>query len=440
KMYQSELIVSETIKHLSKLQRYDGSISIWYNANPNEFLNNYALHFLTAAEAEGYYISKNMKANLTDYISQSVANLDLQSYHKYSCYSFYVLAKAGKAPMGPMNYVKEELLAKLDVLDKWLLAASFELAGLHDTATDISAKLPLTVSVADNDESFFATPLRDKALLLNCMIDLKHKRSNDLYKEMIQDMDTKEYLSTQELSFCLLATGRYLQSNPIKGTEKGSLIITDSETGKTKEISLSERVSKTNLTMKKPIISFKPASLSDRYALSLEERYKTIKPVQAERSEGIILRYNLMQENVYIDPASIKAGDRFSLVIGVELTQNNLRNNYVVSVPLPSCWEPDQVKLLNPENLDYGKEIELTENPTDLKSTRKKFALTQPTHLETRDDRVLLFFDVQNENPAFIIDLVSVTKGVFEMAPITGENMYDTRYQVSKPGLIINNK
>jgi uncharacterized protein YfaS (alpha-2-macroglobulin family) len=126
--------------------------------------------------------------------------------------------------------------------------------------------------------------------------------------------------------------------------------------------------------------------------------------------------------------------------VGVELPKKQLKNNFVVSVPLPSCWEPDQVKLLDPDTSNLLKDIELTVNPTDLESSRKKFNVAIPSHQEIRDDRVLIFFDVESYNPAFVIDLVSVTKGEFEMAPITGENMYDSRYQASTPGLKIINK
>jgi uncharacterized protein YfaS (alpha-2-macroglobulin family) len=440
KMYRSELIVSETIKHLTRVQRFDGSISLWFNSEPNEFLNNYALHFLVAAEAEGYHVPGSLKTQLTDYISQFVTNLDLHSYHKYNCYSVYVLAKAGKAPMGPMNYIKEEMLSKLDVLDKWLLAASFELAGLHDTAMDITSKLPLSLNSQDTDENFFASPLRDNALLLNCLIDLKDNKQTDIYKSMIRDMESKDYLSTQELSFCLLATGRYLQAHPFKGDERGKLVLVDRETGKTVEVSLSGRLNKIDLSGKHLEISFNPAKLAEKYALSLEERYKTLLPVQIEKSEGLTLHYNIMQNGVRVAPESIKPGDRFSIVVGVELPKKQLKNNFVVSVPLPSCWEPDQVKLLDPDTSNLLKDIELTVNPTDLESSRKKFNVAIPSHQEIRDDRVLIFFDVESYNPAFVIDLVSVTKGEFEMAPITGENMYDSRYQASTPGLKIINK
>ncbi len=436
--YNVEQQIDNTIKELSRRLMYDGSLSIWYNGSSNLFLSNYALHFLLEAENAGYYVPNTLKSNLIKYIQSSVSSIDLNNYPHYSCYGYYVLAKAGEANLGSMNYVKEEMIDRLATIDKWFLAAAYKLAGIDKTAKSISKNLDYEFFDASTEE-YFSTTIRDKAIALNCLHELQDNREDDLYSNLIIHLEHKEYLSTNELSYSLMSIGQVLKDKHMNEKREGEITITDMTSNETFNFKFTDRMKVIDIpqSWSSKLQVEVEESLSDKIVMTVVENYKSIQIKQTNSENGLALQYNFFMEGVRIDPETIKAGDRFDVVVGIEAKQTVANKNYVISIPLPACWEPDQVGLINGNSFDYGRDITLAEDINGNETNSKKYILTEPTHKEIRDDRVLFFFDLYGSNPAFKVSLTAVTKGEFEMASVKALNMYYGNYNASKAGMKI---
>ncbi len=436
--YRVEEQIDYTIQELAKRQKYDGSLSLWYNGETNQFLSNYAMHFLIAAEKEGFFVPETLKVNLLASIKNYISTIDLQNYSEYACYGYYVLAKAGEANLGSMNYMKEEMMDKLKPIDKWFLATAYKLAGIDKTAEALSKNLDYDFGHKVN-QKYFATSIRDKAIALICLYDLQDTRQNDLYTRLLLDIEHQDYLSTNELSYSLIGFGQMLKARPRKELSGGTVTVKDLDSSKELEIKLDKRMQIVNIPQdwSSNIEIDVPEGLpADNTVITVSEKFKSYSIEQKDEENGLKIRYNFFKDGVKIKPSDIKAGDRFKLVASVEMKQQIHRENYALAVPLPSCWEPDQVELLN-RNTINNQQYRLSDDPNDLGINGIECSQVNPEHFEIRDDRALFFFNLYGSSSAFVVPLTAVTKGEFEMAPLRVINMYYGNYNATKSGLKI---
>src|SRR6185437_2948221 len=103
----------------------------------------YASHFLIEAEKAGYELPPTMRSNFIRNLRVTAQQWTPAGVSGGSildqAYRLYVLALAGQPDVGAMNRLRE--VAHLPETERWILAATYELAGLADLADSLVAGL-----------------------------------------------------------------------------------------------------------------------------------------------------------------------------------------------------------------------------------------------------------------------------------------------------------
>jgi alpha-2-macroglobulin len=218
---QIEDNVRNGIERLRWFQVSNGGFSYWPGGSGG-FANGslegyelwastYASHFLIEAEKAGYALPPAMKSNLVRYLKTAAQQWTANTGSTLDqAYRLYVLALAGEADVGAMNRLREE--QHLATTERWILAASYKLAGLGDLAISLAKGDPLELDPrlpVRGPDYTFGSPLRDRAMVLQSLVTLgRLDRSEGLVKAIAAELSSLEWYSTQSVAYSLMAVAK----------------------------------------------------------------------------------------------------------------------------------------------------------------------------------------------------------------------------------------
>ncbi len=133
---ENRIAMNTILAGLSGHQLYDGSWSAWRNGRCDAWGSVAALHLLTAVDAAGVIHPSGLGAGtqwLRRYMAEAIPEEEAAAAMNARAYGCYVLALAGEAPLGWMNWL-EERAGSLNGAGRALLAGSFALAGEREKA------------------------------------------------------------------------------------------------------------------------------------------------------------------------------------------------------------------------------------------------------------------------------------------------------------------
>ncbi len=410
--------INAGIARLAKFQLDDGSFSYWQGQNKTDlWAGNYIAHFLILAKDNGYYVPAELLKKWVKFTKQQVKSSQYDVNKK--AYSLYLLAAIGEPDISTMNMLYENHLAQLSLVNKWLLASAYKLIGEEQMALALAQGL--SVQVPTNDDHWYrysyGSKLRDKAIMLNAYYKIYGKVENTLYTEILQALQSSDWLSTQSVGYSLLALAD--MSQPQDSQEiSGNLEIN----GKAKKFTTQH----------------------GKYRLSLPENVRTLKITTTNPHnsfvnyfwEGVPINYerediakNLQLERYFYDdygneinPEHIASGQSFWLEIKVGTVNNRYININEVALTqvLPTGWEIENLRALNQEYPAW---------------VQAKMRGTNIDYQDIRDDRVMWFFDYQGSSSrSFFIKLNAVTVGEYKFPATVAEAMYDQNYEAYLSG------
>jgi alpha-2-macroglobulin len=127
-------------------------------------------------------------------------------------YRLYVLARAGQPEVGAMNRLRE--MKGLQNTERWILAAAYQLAGLHDVAKAVAPHDPLSTRDYKSNDYTFGSALRDHAMVLQSLLVLGQlDKSQDLVKSISDELSSEGWYSTQSVAYSLLAMAQLAGAN-----------------------------------------------------------------------------------------------------------------------------------------------------------------------------------------------------------------------------------
>jgi uncharacterized protein YfaS (alpha-2-macroglobulin family) len=173
--------------------------------------STYASHFLIEAEKAGYALPPAMKSNLIRHLKTVAQQWTPGTGNTLDqAYRLYVLALAGEAEVGAMNRMREA--EHLPTTERWILAASYKLAGLGDLASSLAKGDPLELDERHpqtGPDYTFGSPLRDRAMVLQSLVALgRLDRSAGLVKAIAAELSSQEWYSTQSVAYSLMAVAK----------------------------------------------------------------------------------------------------------------------------------------------------------------------------------------------------------------------------------------
>ena len=411
--------VNEALKKLNAMSTADGNIAYWPGYyNYSLYLNAYALHFLVECEKKGFEVNQSLKSRLTNLcINQTSGSLeetdkvwsesgkwvDRKFISREKTYALYVLALAGSPNRSAMNYCKMSQ-GKLHISSRYLLASAYALAGDMQSFRDI---LPKTYS-RENDYVWswygFSSPVRDKALVLNALVeaDFNNPQVLQIVRTLSSDISKASYVNTNEMCYSLLALGKYSQKAIVPGGK--AVVMSNGKKigtydGKTLVINLKEKPGN---------ISIQNTGKGSIYYNLMYEGISSSGKITEEDNGLMVRRSFFNRKGEPVNPANIKQNDLVVVKISVQTTFATSLKNVVVTDILPAGLEIE-----NPR-ITATKELEWTQNQA------------YADHMDVRDDRINYFMDLEPRNiKTFYYMCRAVSKGKFVLGPVQAEAMYD---------------
>ena len=420
---------------LMGMQTADGGLAMWPGGSASwPWASVYAAHFLVEAKAAGHDVPEDFQARLLGYCRGLLErSSDSPDLIEAQAYAGYVLALAGQPPRATLSRLAELLNQKRSADDPdWLrlqtstarsnLAMAWLAAGRRDLAAELLPQiLPEPVGARQLGGNI-GSPIRDQAVLLSALLSVDPNRPQvaALAKRLADAGANGQWSTTQETSFALAALGRYLKvvgkspaydsvelwadGRMVASAEGGKALAWDLPAGKAMPAQLQVRA--------------KGAPDSRAFASWVQHGVPVRPPVDFDAGMRIRRRYLDRQGNP-IDIARLVSGD----LVQVELTLSagTPLENVVIEDLLPAGLEVENPRL-DSDAISVGV-VDRARSP------RREDRPTPPLqtgHLDARDDRVVVVARLPaGEAGRFCYVARAVTPGVYRVAPVRAECMYD---------------
>ncbi|MBT3384598.1 MAG: hypothetical protein HN778_18495 [Prolixibacteraceae bacterium] len=416
--------IRNALNKLPAFQLTNGGFGYWPGAAlVNEWGTNYVGHFILEASNSGYSVPLGMKEKWLNFQKTAARNWSptnanhngfyFRNYDLTQAYRLYTLALAGSPDLGAMNRLREKGEKSVEV--SWRLAAAYVLAGQAEAAKQLVSNLSSEIDDYNEFGGTFGSALRDKAMILETLILLEQKENAfELLKNISEEMNQREWLSTQTAAWCLSAAanfaGKYFNDEPETNFE----LLVNGE--------------KSKLRTRIPVVKLPVQSNSEgkiRIELNNKGENASFVKILARgiktgvdstlESKNLLLNLKYFDaNNREIDPASLSQGEDLKLEVTVKHPGQRVDyEKMVLSTVFPSGWEIINKRLNDiPQNQNAGFEYQ-----------------------DIRDDRVYTYFDLNmNQQKTFVFYLNAAYVGQFYQSPVSCEAMYDYSVRAQKPG------
>ncbi|MBE9469530.1 MAG: hypothetical protein IMY72_14585 [Bacteroidetes bacterium] len=381
---------------------------------------------MVEAKKLGYYLSDDLYQNWLNYTRRQAKNS--KGDIMFRVYRTYILALSGNATMSEMNLLRESKLKSMNNTQKWLLAASYSLAGLTNEAESLIQNTNTTTESYSKFSKSFGSALRDKAMILDALVTLKkYDLADKLVKDISSAISARDWYSTQTIGYSILAMGKYMNflNNGSKNVKiKGQIIMPD---GTKKSFdsnkSYSLKINK-NFGKSLKIIISNETTVKKVYS-NLSWDGVPLKSTVEDEAKNLSLNVKWYDEDGNsTDISELKQGTTFWGHFHVKNISSLKSVEEIALVQiLPSGWEIENTRLLN----------------NSLPLWTKALKLNYEEYLDIRDDRIMWFFDLYEHKPIyneldFVVKINAVTIGEFDLPPTLVEAMYNGNYKATKKG------
>ena len=406
-----QAMVQAAIRRLAGMQSYNGGFSMWPgDSDIAQWGSVYATHFLTEASGAGYHVDKQMLTDALRFIQGAVKNPGGYEPEdvKRQCYGLFVLARAGWADIGTMDYLRANLVSQMPSDARALLGAAYAAVGDMRAAGDLlAAKAPPAKGPRQTGGNL-DSPLRDAALFLSTLIDAapRDKRVPKLAEEVGRMLAAQKYPTTQENAFALMALGKYFARQAAKKPFSGSVYA-----GKTLLASFD---SNTTLNLQgiadtgELRIVMDPGYEDGAAFFSVETRgIPAIAGYKPAQNGVSVTRTYLNRDGTPLTAAQVPQGALIVAATTIKSLSGPV-DNVVIENLLPAGLEVENPRLETTEKLPWMEKNDLSAAYVDL-----------------RDDRVLFFTALpDDEEHTHYALLRAVTPGDYQSPPIQAEAMY----------------
>lgn len=418
--------INATIGRLKQFQVSQGGFAYWPGGNtPDHWATSYAGHFLLEAKALGYAIPPSMLEKWTQF-QKKVARMwdpkmeelgfySRNNYELMQAYRLYTLALAKEPDMAAMNRLRE--YKGLTLQASWTLAAAYAAAGKPEAAKAIAGKLDTSVPQYQELSYTYGSALRDRAMILETLVLLgEREKAAILVKYISDELSSNRWCSTQEISFSLLAIGKYVGKGGAKSNLSFAYQVQD---GKAVNAGSNQPVIQIQIPLEgqsQRKVMVKNTSQGTLFARVI----RTGQPLAgAETASANDLRIEVAYKDMRgaaIDPAALPQGTDF--IAEVRVTHPGSRplryDELALSQVFPSGWEIINTRMDNMEAFPQA---------------------ARPEYQDIRDDRVNTFFGLaERQAETYRVQLNAAYQGRFYLPAVSCEAMYDHSINARAPG------
>lgn len=369
--------VQKAVERVLEMQDASGAFGIWGPSDGDIWLSSYVTDFLLRAKEASITVDPRALKTALDRLQNFVAYAqDFEKGGEERAYAIYVLARAGRAPVGDLRYFIDGRI------DRFATALSLAHLGAAASLVGDKPRAELAFAAAmrklDGAESSayrhdYGTALRDRAAVMTLASETKVVAAStpQMVDVLAKAYQSKSYTSTQEQAWLLLAARSVSDqadaaSLNVDGVvHKGRLV---------RSLSMAEMgpngltIANTAEAATNAVISVIGSALTPEPAVSrgftVTRSYFTLdgKPVDLASAKG--------------GQSTLKQNDRLVAVVKVEASDKGGRILLVDRLPAG-------LEIENPRLVEGG----------DTKSLDWLKTETKPEHTEFRDDRFVAAFN-----------------------------------------------
>ncbi|HEX7236702.1 MAG TPA: MG2 domain-containing protein [Gammaproteobacteria bacterium] len=430
--------VRSGIERLRLFQVASGGFTYWPGGTElaNGSLHGYAMwattwasHFLIEAERLGYSVPQSMRAGVIRSLRASAQSWTGQGGSAMDqAYRLFVLARAGEPEIGAMNRLREQ--PALGEVERWTLAAAYELAGLRDAAAALAKGNALAVRDYGGADYTFGSALRDHGLVLQAMATLDElDRAEPLVRSISDELGSGEWYSTQAVAYSLLAMSQLASARsaePLTFEQTlGTAVRRVTSTATVHQAELfgvpqDGRDFTLRNTSGKPMF----ATVSVRGIPAVQE--------EGESADGLALQVRYSNDHGEpIDVARLVQGTDVVADLEVRNASTVAIDNIALTQIVPAGWEIYNERLAGDADAAAGERTQSRARPFD------SYAATAPRvdYLDIRDDRVLRYFSLRpGESIRFQTRMNAAYRGRYYLPGVVAEAMYDARKHANAAG------
>jgi uncharacterized protein YfaS (alpha-2-macroglobulin family) len=403
-------MVQAALRRIATMQLGSGGFSLWPGEREvHPWASVYATHFIVEAKRAGHPVSDALYRNALAWLASEVKAKNAYGSEELErmVYGLYVLARAGKADLGTMDFIRQKHMTALSASSKALLAAAYASVGNpRATATLVSAAGEVQ-EIQRQTGGNFDSAIRNRALLLLALLDAapKDPRIPTLVDRLARDARTVPWWTTQEESFTLLALGQFIQRQQKVATYSGTVLVGGRKIGTFDAKTATFR----NLPPGPVKIQMNAGYQPGAAFYSLTSRGVPKDEVFQPAKAGLeIERQFLTRDNAAVNLSDVKQGDLVVIKTRVRSVSGPIQNVVIVNL-LPSGLEVENPRLSTTEQLPWVSDANL-----------------QPSYMDLRDDRILLFTNLPADSWQTFYTLVrAVAPGKFHLPPVQAEAMYN---------------
>lgn len=407
--YSPEMIdsyVNDGIQRVLSMQTYSGGFAMWPGYQESyDWGSIYATDFLVEADKAGYAVPQLDRKVALDYLekllSKEDTSLDLKAY---SC---FVLSKAGRVKQSWIRRLQEKK-DELSPSSRFYLAASLVSLGDRKAVSDILGQGLPDEKIPRETGGTLRSYTKENAIALSTYMDLEPENAlvPVLVKRLESSMVNGNWQTTQDNAAALVALGKYARYlEDMKYSNYSGNIVVGKETVADFDNEHKAEVRGIDLSGKDIKISVQGEGTAYYYwnaeGVPLDAKVK-------EEDKGIKVRRKLLtRDGSLVDLNKIKHGD--VVVVEILIDVDVAYSNVIIEDLLPAGFEIENPRLASTEKVEWIKNDSF-----------------EPDHIDIRDDRLLLFTDLLNTKDLYYRYAVrAVTKGEFELPPISASCMYD---------------
>jgi uncharacterized protein YfaS (alpha-2-macroglobulin family) len=435
---QIEYNVRNGIERLRLFQVAGGGFTYWPGgtelANGSlegyaTWATTYASHFLVEAERLGYEVPASMRAGVIRSLRRSAQSWAGQGSAMDQAYRLYVLARAGEPEIGAMNRLREQ--PSLGEVERWTLAAAYELAGLRDAAAPLAGGNALAVRDYRAADYTFGSVLRDRGLVLQAMVTLDElDRAEPLVRAISDELGSGQWYSTQAVAYSLLAMSQ------LAGAHGGAEPLSFEQT-----LGAAARRVTTTATVHQAELPGVPQDGQD-FTLrntSGKPMFATVsvRGIPAVNEEGasayglaLQIRYS-NDRGEAIDVARLVQGTDVVADLEVRNESGFAIDNIALTQIVPAGWEIYNERLAGDADAAAGERTA----PRSRRFDGYGATARRVDHMDIRDDRVLRYFSLRpGESIRFQTRVNAAYRGRYYLPGVIAEAMYDATKHANAAG------
>lgn len=435
--------VQTGIIRLIGMQTANGGIAMWPGSRECwPWVSVYAAHFITEAEIAGHRVPDDFRRSLLTYVRRLLDDSgdsgDLLECQAYGC---YVLAIAGKPERAIMSRLTELANAKgASALPEFAaqraqarlyLSMAWLAAGRRDLAGQLVPIEPSPPRAGRQTGGNVGSAVRDLAMTVNAMLMVQpdHPALPGLAQRLADSGSQKQWRSTQDCAFAVMALGRYLRQckteQPYQAAELLLSGVRLASTSGGKSLVWSTGTPTTRPTVVAEGGEYEVRIVGPAAARGYVTWIQNGVPLSAPRDadHGLKIRRSYMDEKGQpLAGRNVRSGDLVQVRITLEAPP--MQANIVVEDMLPAGLEIENPRLKTTAVLPATGALRVApRRPADSDVEEPVLANMR---LDIRDDRLVLVGDMPEAGIVTHVYLArAVAPGTFVVPPVRAECMYD---------------